>query len=249
MTSQRKTYPTQPCIRCSQHIPHGTAISARTLRARFADFVAARHPATWHVDGILCRRCIDIERAAYIMLQLEEERGELSTIEHNVSRKAATHLEYAAHIDTQFEKNLTFGQRLADTVASVGGSWPFVIGFMLVLIGWIILNTAILRTAPFDPYPYILLNLVLSCLAALQAPIIMMSQNRAAARDRLEADEDFKINLKAELEIAALHEKMDHLLHTQWERMVELQQTQLDLLEELLEKPVNRSHAKDTSDA
>jgi uncharacterized membrane protein len=97
------------------------------------------------------------------------------------------------------------------------------------------LNSAMLGRSAFDPYPYILLNLALSCIAAIQAPIIMMSQNRGAARDRLEADEDFRVNLKAELEIAALHEKLDHLTHTQWERMVELQQTQIELLEELRE--------------
>ena len=130
-------------------------------------------------------------------------------------------------------RELTFGQRLADQVAAVGGSWPFVAGFLGVMLGWIVLNTTLLRSGAFDPYPYILLNLVLSCLAALQAPIIMMSQNRSAARDRLEADEDYKINLKAELEIASLHDKIDHLLHVQWERMVEIQQAQIELLNEL----------------
>jgi len=121
-------------------------------------------------------------------------------------------------------------------VAKVGGSWPFVVGFGVVLVAWIGLNSWLIHDKAFDPYPYILLNLVLSCLAAIQAPIIMMSQNRASALDRVRAEEDYKINLKAELEIHALHDKIDHLLHVQWERMTEIQQTQLEVLRELSER-------------
>ena len=110
----------------------------------------------------------------------------------------------------------------------------FVIGFLAVLGGWIALNVS-LAVSAFDPYPYILLNLVLSCIAALQAPIIMMSQNRQSARDRMQAEQDFRVNLKAELEIASLHHKLDHLLHSQWARMVELQEVQIELLTEARE--------------
>ena len=116
---------------------------------------------------------------------------------------------------------MTVGERLADNVARVGGSWAFVIGFGVVLVVWMALNVAMMGRA-FDPYPFILLNLVLSSLAAIQAPIIMMSQNRTSARDRAQADEDFRVNLKAELEVAALHEKMDHLLHEQWESLLDM---------------------------
>ena len=118
-------------------------------------------------------------------------------------------------------------------MAVIGGSWPFVIGFFVALLIWVALNTLWLRQQAFDPYPYILLNLFLSCLAAVQAPIIMMSQNRVSARDRLQATQDFRINLKAELEVASLHEKVDHLLHSQWQHMVELQELQLDLFTDL----------------
>lgn len=107
---------------------------------------------------------------------------------------------------------LTFGQRIADKVATFGGSWTFIITFGAVLVAWILLNTVVLTTRPFDPYPYILLNLFLSMLAALQAPVIMMSQNRQAAKDRLKADMDYDVNLKAELEIAQLHRKVDNLI-------------------------------------
>ncbi|MBK7975140.1 MAG: DUF1003 domain-containing protein [Deltaproteobacteria bacterium] len=109
------------------------------------------------------------------------------------------------------------------------------IAFGVVLTIWMALNTKILGPHPFDPFPFILLNLVLSCLAAIQAPIILMAQNRSAARDRMQADEDYRTNLKAELEIASLHDKMDHLLHSQFERMVEMQEIQLDLLTDLAE--------------
>ena len=149
---------------------------------------------------------------------------------------AATHATIAAHLEERLQGDRTMSQRLADRVAEIGGSWPFVGAFGAVLVAWIGLNSWLLQTKAFDPYPYILLNLVLSCLAAVQAPIIMMSQNRASARDRIRAEEDYKINLKAELEIHALHDKIDHLLHVQWERMTEIQQTQLEVLRELSER-------------
>jgi uncharacterized membrane protein len=122
---------------------------------------------------------------------------------------------------------------LSDRIASFGGSWRFIILFGAVLLFWIILNAVFLLNRGFDPYPFILLNLILSCLAAIQAPIIMMSQNRAEARDRLRAENDYKVNLKAELEIRTLHEKIDHLLQRQYSRLFEIQQIQIELLEQL----------------
>lgn len=221
------------CILCNQDRPAELSAATASLRPSIAEDIRQRQTARWRDDGRICRRCLDVERSAFVLDQLERERGELSNIEAEVSRKAAVHMAVAEHLDTQFDRELTFGQRLADQVAAVGGSWPFVIGFCSVLLAWVALNSLFLRAGAFDPYPYILLNLALSCIAALQAPVIMMSQNRAAARDRMEADEDYKINLKAELEIASLHDKIDHLLHVQWERMVEIQQTQIELLNEL----------------
>jgi uncharacterized membrane protein len=120
-------------------------------------------------------------------------------------------LAVSRNVNIEVEKTATFGERLADRVAAVGGSWTFIIGFALVLFGWMILNTYLLLDRGFDPYPYILLNLCLSTLASVQAPIILMSQNRSAARDRLVATHDYEVNLKAEIEIAALHEKLDQI--------------------------------------
>lgn len=142
------------------------------------------------------------------------------------------------NINKEFDKTLTFGQQLADRVATFGGSWTFILIFVSTLLLWVFLNSYILarRADAFDPYPYILLNLMLSMIAALQAPIIMMSQNRQAAKDRLDASHDYEVNLKAELEILSLHEKLDALREQQWRELIELQQEQIQLLTELLEK-------------
>lgn len=222
------------CTHC-KHLrePHH-CVPIATLGQSLARHMQQSAKGNWASSGSVCRQCVLRERETHIRQQLEEERGVLSELEHEVARRAATHQSIAAQLDLQFQRGLTLGQRVADNVAKVGGSWPFVIFFCCVLVVWIALNGLALGKHAFDPFPYILLNLVLSCVAALQAPIIMMSQNRAAARDRLEADEDYKINLKAELEISGLHEKVDHLLNVQWERMVEIQQTQLDLLNQIL---------------
>ena len=130
-----------------------------------------------------------------------------------------------------FDERQTFGQRVADRVASFGGSWPFIFGFLVLMVVWMIVNAR--ATRPFDPFPFILLNLLLSCLAALQAPVIMMSQNRQAARDRLDAQHDYEVNLKAELEIVALHMKLDDLRDAQWRSLIDLQERQMAILERL----------------
>ncbi len=134
-----------------------------------------------------------------------------------------------------YEQNLTFGQLIADRVAAFGGSWTFIILFMSLLIAWIILNSIILIRLgdAFDPYPYILLNLFLSMLAAFQAPIIMMSQNRQVARDRTDQQHDYEVNLKTEMELMQLHDKVDLFMQAEWLRMIQLQQEQVTLLRRL----------------
>jgi len=163
--------------------------------------------------------------------QLTKREQEL--IRHIVQRSHVTR-----NTNKEFDEQLTFGQRMADRVASFGGSWTFIMIFISVLLTWIFLNSFILakRDAAFDPYPYILLNLFLSMLASIQAPILMMSQNRLSAKDRLDAAHDYEVNLKAELEIASLHAKMDELRTKQWEELVAMQQEQINLLTKLLEK-------------
>jgi uncharacterized membrane protein len=143
----------------------------------------------------------------------------------------------------EFDERLTFGQRIADRVAAFGGSWTFILLFGFCLLLWVALNSFILvrRNASFDPYPYILLNLFLSMIAALQAPVIMMSQNRQSAKDRLDAAHDYEVNLKAELEVRALHEKVDALRETQWMELVAMQQEQIRLLTQLLDERGEKS--------
>lgn len=161
-------------------------------------------------------------------------------------RKAIEEVLHRARVarDTHrsYRDSRTFGERLSDAIARVGGSWTFILLFMVFLAAWIYLNVVMLKAprAAFDPYPFVFLNLILSMVAALQAPIIMMAQNRQAAQDRIEAASDYQVNLKAELEIQRLHEKMDHLRDSQWAELVRMQQEQIRLLERVLEERLGR---------
>ena len=190
------------------------------------------HP-DWSEALPICHDDLARYRGQYVHALLVAEKGELSELEQEVLQSLQTHQTVSADIDSDFEEQWTFGEKLADRIADFGGSWTFLICFSLFIAVWIAMNSLVLYWRPVDPFPYILLNLLLSCLAAIQAPIIMMSQNRQETKDRLRARNDYQVNLKAELEIRHLHEKMDHLLSHQWERMIEIQELQLDLLNEL----------------
>ncbi len=220
------------CQLCGRIGRRGDLTRGESVRPQVASHIVVTRKA-WDSAGFICRSCLAVQNGAYVVAELERERGELSAIEIELARRSGESLLVAEHLDEEFQRSITFGQRAADATARIGGSWGFVSGFGVVLAAWIVLNSALLASRAFDPFPYILLNLVLSCLAALQAPIIMMAQNRQAARDRAQADQDFRVNLKAEIAIMNLHEKLDHLLHTQWERLLELQQIQIDMLTDL----------------
>jgi len=211
--------------------PHSGMI-AELIRPSLLEFIQKKLPEL-DTKGFICLDDLGEFRKDYIKEVLEDEIGELSVLDHEVIESLEQHEILSSDISKQFEKKLTFGERLSDHIASFGGSWRFIILFGTVLFGWIILNAILLLNRGFDPYPFILLNLILSCLAAIQAPIIMMSQNRSEARDRLRAENDYKVNLKAELEIRHLHEKIDHLLRRQYNRLFEIQQIQIELLEEI----------------
>ena len=172
-------------------------------------------------------------RNLYVEELLRAEHGDLSELDQQVAKSLATHETLAENIEAEFEVERTFGERLSDHIASFGGSWTFIISFFVVLAAWIILNQMVMDASRFDPYPYILLNLILSCVAALQAPVIMMSQKRQEVKDRLRSQSDYKIDLKAELEIRHLREKMDHLISRQWQRLTEIQQMQLETMQEM----------------
>src|ERR1043165_2442421 len=158
--------------------------------------------------------------------------------EHRVVQHFGDRLPVSHDTNLEFEKKQTFGQRLAHRVAAFGGSWTFIIIFAAVLLSWVLLNSVILarRGESFDVYPYILLNLFLSMLAAVQAPGILMSQNRQGVKDRLDAAHDYEVNLKAELEILSLHEKLDELREMKWVELIGMQQEQIGLLTQLLKE-------------
>jgi uncharacterized membrane protein len=187
----------------------------------------------WGPDKYICRTDLATFRAAYVHSLLESEKGELTSLEREVVESIKAHEILSTNVDAEFEREWSLGERLADRLASFGGSWTFLIVFAVFIGLWILMNSLVLLWRPVDPYPYILLNLVLSCLAAIQAPVIMMSQNRQESKDRLRSQHDYQVNLKAELEIRHLHEKVDHLLSHQWERLVQIQEVQLELLSEL----------------
>src|SRR5947199_945606 len=211
--------------------PHGGML-AELIRPSLLEFIKKRMP-DWDGNGFICLDDLGEFRKDYVKEVLQDEIGELSTLDQEVVESLQQHEILSSDISKQFETKLTFGERLSDRIASFGGSWRFISLFGGVLFAWIILNGILLLNHWFDPYPFILLNLILSCLAAIHAPIIMMSQNRIVARDRLRAENDYKVNLKAELEIRHLHEKIDHLLRRQYNRLFEIQQIQIELLEEI----------------
>jgi len=201
---------------------------AELIRPSLLEFTKRKVPDLDN-KAFICFEDLGEFRKDYVKEVLEDEIGELSALDQEVIES----LEQHEILSSDIEKQFTFGERLSDRIAEFGGSWKFLITFGAVILIWIAINGIMLATRAFDPYPFILLNLVLSCLAAVQAPVIMMSQNRAEARDRLRAENDYKVNLKAELEIRHLHEKIDHLLRKQYNRLFEIQQIQIELLEEI----------------
>jgi len=191
-----------------------------------------RTTGSWSDAGWICLDDLRRFRHEYVKSLLEAERGELTALDNEVLESLRQQELVSQNPETEQETGVTSGERLADRVAAFGGSWRFIILFVVVLLAWISVNSVVLVVGPFDPYPFIFLNLILSCLAAIQAPVIMMSQNRQEARDRLHARHDYQVNLKAELEIRHLHQKIDHLLSHQWERLVEIQNIQIELINE-----------------
>lgn len=220
------------CIVCGSTRRHSGLVPLASIRHPILDLILVDYPDI-APDSRICRDHLNRYRDLYLRRAIEADKGQLDELESEVIRSLEAHDILAANADEVFEGTRSLGERMADVIANFGGSWRFIIFFGVVLFGWIALNIVGLFKQPFDPYPFILLNLVLSCLAAIQASIIMMSQNRQEARDRVRSQNDYKINLKAELEIRHLHEKMDHLLIHQWQRLMEIQQLQIELMNEI----------------
>lgn len=207
-------------------------IAFGTVRPSLAAGLSAAHPKL-AANDVVCRRHLTEQRTRYVEHLLERERGELSELERQVVDSLAREETVARDTEAAWSGRRTYGERVSDFVADFGGSWHFIISFFTILAVWIGFNMWAAARSIFDPYPFILLNLVLSCLAAIQAPIIMMSQKRQEAKDRLRSENDYRVNLKAEFEIRHLHEKLDHLINRQWERLAEIQQIQLEIMEDI----------------
>jgi uncharacterized membrane protein len=220
------------CQICKKQKPLNEIFPGAFVRDSVAELIRKKHP-DWSSDGFICLDDLNHFRTEYVRNMLEADKGELSTLEEQVMKSLQEHEILSKDINVEFDEQLTFGERMADRIAEFGGSWRFIAIFAAVLLVWIAVNSIILILKPFDPYPFILLNLVLSCLAAIQAPIIMMSQNRQEDKDRLQSQHDYLVNLKAELEIRHLHDKVDHLINNQWQRLLEIQEIQTELMEGL----------------
>ncbi len=231
----KKQQETVFCQICKGQKKLSEVIPAELIHEPIVGTIRKTHP-DWSPSGFICITDLNEFRAKYVKDVLEMEKGELSTLEEQVIKSLKENELLSKNINTEFEQKLTFGERLADKIADFGGSWSFIVIFGGVLLLWVAANSVFLIWRPFDPYPFIFLNLILSCLAAVQAPVILMSQNRQEAKDRFRSEHDYLINLKAELEIRHLHEKIDHLLMNQWQRLLEIQQIQMELMEELAHK-------------
>ncbi|RJR55181.1 MAG: DUF1003 domain-containing protein [Desulfobacteraceae bacterium] len=226
------------CQVCGKRPPVVELVRAQLVRPVLINIIKQSHPG-WSDEGFICTDDLNHFRYEYVRSLVETEKKDLSDLEKEVLESISRQEILSEYVDKEFESRLTIGQRLSDRMAQFGGSWTFIILFACVLMSWIVVNSVAVLSKPFDPYPYIFLNLVLSCLAAIQAPIIMMSQNRQEAKDRVRATHDYQVNLKAELEIRQLHQKLDHLLSNQWERLVEIQEVQLELLSEMRSHGMN----------
>jgi len=223
------------CSICGKLFPLRDLSAGALIRDAVVQLIMREH-TDWSIEGYVCRTDLARYREKYVQTLLESEKGELTSLELEVLNSIQAQQLLATNVDVEFEREWTWGERLADRIAIFGGSWMFLVLFTLFIVVWVTMNSVVLFWRPVDPYPFILLNLMLSCLAAIQAPIIMMSQNRQESKDRLRSQHDYQINLKAELEIRHLHEKIDHLLSRQWERLVQIQEIQIDLLSELQQR-------------
>ena len=223
------------CLVCKKSFPVKHLIPMATVRKVITEQITHDYPEC-SSDDFICQRDLTQYRMQYVKSILHTEQGEVSNLEYEVLNSMKQHELISKNVEGQLEQKWTFGERLADKIATFGGSWAFLICFSAFLAVWILVNTVVMVKHPADPYPFILLNLMLSCLAAIQAPIIMMSQNRQEAKDRMRSENDYQVNLKAELEIRHLHEKIDHLLMHQWDRLAKIQEIQLDLLSEMSKK-------------
>jgi uncharacterized membrane protein len=216
--------------------PVSEKVSGKIIRQSIVDLIQKDYPQ-FTADNSIAVSELNLYREKYIENFLNNQVGNLSDLENTVLDSLKANSTLTDKIDAEEDNQImTFGQRIADKVASFGGSWTFIISFGVFLLLWISLNVFWLSDKGFDPYPFILLNLILSSIAALQAPVIMMSQNRQEEKDRERSRKDYMINLKSELEIRMLHEKIDHLILKEQQEVIEIHKVQIDMMNDILKK-------------
>jgi uncharacterized membrane protein len=222
-----------------KEIPKGEAVKGIDIRSGIFLLIQKAYP-DFTVESYISLEELNTYRRLYLTFLVEEEKGEIALIDQDVMEAIRNNSILSENIEESPEAELSLGEKLADQIATFGGSWTFISIFFAFILIWMAINIWFLSGGAFDPYPFILLNLILSCLAAIQAPIIMMSQNRQEQKDRQRAEHDYKINLKAELEIKLLSEKIDHLLVHQNKKLLEIQEVQIDYLEDLMKQLKNK---------
>lgn len=220
------------CFVTQKPINRYEAVKGKEIQQEIFKLIQQDYPAITEEDYVSIKVLNKYRRQFFANL-ISQEKGEMEKLDQDVVEAIRDNSILSENIKENTSKPLTTGDRIADKVASFGGSWTFIISFFIFLLAWMFLNFWMFHNKGFDPYPFILLNLILSCLAAIQAPIIMMSQNRQEDKDRDRAEHDYKINLKAELEIKLLSEKIDHLLVHQNKKLLEIQEMQIQYLENI----------------
>jgi uncharacterized membrane protein len=218
--------------------PVSDKISAKTIRHSILNLIKKDNPDFTH-DSLLSTSEYNFYREKYITEFLIKEVGELSELEKTVLDSLTKNTILTDKLEGEDQQTITIGQKIADKVASFGGSWTFIVSFVVFIFIWISINLSWFISKPFDPYPFILLNLLLSCVAALQAPVIMMSQNRQEEKDRERSKKDYMINLKSELEIRSLQEKIDHFIIDQQQELLEIQKVQVEMMTDILKQIQN----------
>lgn len=222
----------QVCL-ATEHEKH--IVPMAIIRPAIMSEIQSAHPELDR-SGYICTDDLNRFRQRYLESVLGIDEAELDNNEREVLEAFGAEKILTEDVEFELEQSMTFGEHLSDQIASFGGSWRFIIAFFIFIAIWVLINSVVLFWRPYDPYPFILLNLFLSLLASIQAPILMMSQNRQEAKDRVRSENDYRTNLKAELEIRMLNEKMDHLQAVQWKRLIEIQQIQLEIINELHKK-------------
>ena len=215
--------------------PVSERISGKSVRQSILGLIQKDNPK-FTIDNFLSISELNNYREQYIEGFLKKQIGSLTDLDQTVLESLKDKTTLTDKLDGEDVYAMTFGQRIADKVASFGGSWTFIISFAVFLLVWICINIYWLGNRGFDPYPFILLNLILSSIAAIQAPVIMMSQNRQEEKDRERGKKDYMINLKSELEIRMLHEKIDHLIINEQQEVLEIHKVQIEMMNDILKR-------------